>query len=236
MKREESERIEALKEAHLKELSELHDKYYRVFDDLQEAIPSLSPEAYEIAAENILEQYELEYRHFDEKYRTELELETLRLAARREILVPFRWSTGWGLFRKYKQNSSATLVDEQAYEDAKEFFAGIEAEIAEKRYRNAEESREEELEIEGVIDEESEEGEENISKTASVGDSDGEASRKDVEKAEVSAENAPESGFEGTEQAENVETESPSKGKRRARRKKEKKGEEENASVVDQGR
>lgn len=201
MTQEEMERLEALRAAHLAELRDLHDSYYQVYDELQEAIDSMPPEAYDVKAENILEQYKLWYQYFDEKYRTDIEREIAKMRMRREVLVPFHWHKGWGPFKKYKQNTAERIVYDQVYKETNEFFARIEAEIAEERYQNAqaalpEEPAEEEWEIVGEIEEPAEgvEQAENGA-TGMVAES--------TDKPEESPQNAPESA-EQTENAEPV--------------------------------
>lgn len=213
MTTEEMERLEELKAEHLAELRELEDSYYQTFDDLQEAIPSLPPEAYDLMSENILVQYSLWYKFFDEKYRTDIEREIAKMAMRREVLVPFHWHKGWGLFKKYKKNTAERIVYDQVYKETNEFFARIEAEIAEERYQNAqaalpEEPAEEEWEIVGEIEEPAE-GEKQAENVAAG------AVAESPETAEKSPQNAPESAErakvrEATEPAEPAADEAPS--------------------------
>lgn len=222
MTTEEMERLEELKAEHLAELRELEDSYYQTFDDLQEAIPSLPPEAYDLMSENILIQYSLWYKFFDEKYRTDIEREIAKMAMRREVLVPFHWHKGWGPFKKYKQNTAERIVYDQVYKETNEFFARIEAELAEERYQNAqaalpEEPADEEWEI---VDEPEElaEGEKQAENDAAG------AVAESTDKPEESPQDAPESA-EQTENAEPVpdvptEPEEPAPPKKPRRKRK----------------
>lgn len=118
----------------IKELKQLNDTFYKIFDDLKEAGKSLvgNDEAIKCIREKILEQYKLEYKLLDLKYRVETEREIAKLEARYDRLVPQRWRQRFLLFfKRRKQNYAATLIDIEANQKAKEFFAECEKEIAE---------------------------------------------------------------------------------------------------------
>lgn len=135
------------------ELRELNDTFYKIFDDLKEARPSLSgcDEAFTSMAQKILAQYELEYKMLDLKCRVESEREIAKLEARYDRLVPQRWRSRF--FHRRKQNYAATLIDIEANEEAERFFAECEARLAaeaEKRLSDCQAEAEEQAESEAA--------------------------------------------------------------------------------------
>ncbi len=112
------------------ELEGLQDKFYHLLNNLKEAKACFTglDEGYALFAQNILEQYKLEYELLDLKGRVGTEQAIDKLKARYYRLVPQRWETRF-LHRK-KQNYAATLIDIEANEDAAKFFAEVEAHIA----------------------------------------------------------------------------------------------------------
>ncbi len=136
----------------IKELKQLNDTFYKIFDDLKEAGKSLAgnDEAIKCIREKILAQYKLEYKLLDLKYRVETEREIAKLEARYDRLVPQRWRQRFLLFfKRRKQNYAATLIDIEANQKAKEFFAECEKEIAEWEARQLAE-----VQVQVEIDEE----------------------------------------------------------------------------------
>lgn len=119
----------------IKEIKQLNDTFYQIFDDLKEAKPCFTgfDEAYISFAKKILEQYELEYKLLDLKCRVETEREIAKLEARYDRLVPQRWRQRFLLFfKRRKQNYAATLIDIEANQKAAEFFSECEQKLAEQ--------------------------------------------------------------------------------------------------------
>ena len=120
----------------IEEIKVLNDKFFKLFDELQDAYPSLTDDAYISMSKKLLEQYSLEYELLDLQHRAETEREIERLKVRRDILVPFRWRTKW--LKKHRQNYAATLVDMEVDGEATEIFAQIE-EASDQKHKELEE-------------------------------------------------------------------------------------------------
>ena len=111
----------------IEELDKLNKKFFKLFDEVQQARPSLG-NTYPAFIENILEQYRLEYKLLSLKHAVGTEREIEKLQARRDRLVPQRWTTR--IFHKKKQNYAATLIDAEEDLKAQQFFKACEAELA----------------------------------------------------------------------------------------------------------
>lgn len=111
----------------IEELDKLHKRFFKLFDDAQQARPSLG-NAYPAFIENILEQYKLEYELLSSKHNIGIEREIERLKARHDRLVPQRWTTRF--LHKKRQNYAATLIDAEEDLKAQQFFKTCEAELA----------------------------------------------------------------------------------------------------------
>ncbi len=115
----------------LKQMKELRKEFYTQFDTLQQMIPVLSDEAYEMFESNLREEYKSQYKLLYDEYRIRTEREFARLQALHDRLVPFSWETK--ILHKHKQNYAQTLVEKDADEETEEFFSLLEAEIEVKR-------------------------------------------------------------------------------------------------------
>ncbi len=120
----------------IEELDKLNKKFFKLFDDAQQARPSLG-NAYPAFIENILEQYRLAYKLLSLKHAVGTEREIEKLQARRDRLVPQRWTTR--IFHKKKQNYAATLIDAEEDLKAQQFFKACEAELAQNLLEEASE-------------------------------------------------------------------------------------------------
>ncbi len=109
------------------ELRKLLKQFYTIFDELKQAFPSLTGEAYECMAKDILEQYKLEYPLLDGQHRTAMQQEIERLRAQYERLVPDHWETRF--LHKPRQNYAAMLIGMEADQDASRFFAAYEEKL-----------------------------------------------------------------------------------------------------------
>lgn len=129
----------------IQELEEFQKKFFKLFDELEEARPSLTGAAYERMAADILEQYKLEYDLINLRCSIPAKQERDKLQAQEARIVPQRWERKrrFLLFfkrTKAEQNYMADLVDEEADEDSERFFEKYRKSIAEKARAESEES------------------------------------------------------------------------------------------------
>lgn len=127
----------------IQELEEFQKKFFKLFDELEEARPSLTGAAYERMAADILEQYKLEYDLINLRCSIPAKQERDKLQAQEARIVPQRWERKrrFLLFfkrTKAEQNYMADLVDEEADEDSERFFGEYRKSIAEKARAYAE--------------------------------------------------------------------------------------------------
>lgn len=243
----------------IEKFSALCERFYFMGERLKANKEKLPEELFALIKCDMENEYQKLYELFAGEYDPEMDRKIAEQRALHDRIVPDRnlWRRFLFIFKKRTQNHAADLVDLEANEKAAKDFAEKEAQIILRRAERygadelamgfrekfntyieeqlakeekSEESEGEEEEIECIIDENPEECEENTSKTASVSDSEREGDKNDGEKVEVLAENAPESVSEGAKQAESEEASNLPK-KKRAKRRKEKKGEEENARL-----
>ena len=120
-------------------LDELQKKYFALFDELHEATPSLTGEAYTVFAADLLAKYKIERDLLSLRERIETEKELDELQAKYARVVPQRWRFLRFLWKK--KNYAATLNDASADEFAAREFAAIEARLlAEMRARGVADS------------------------------------------------------------------------------------------------
>lgn len=129
----------------IQELEEFQKKFFKLFDELEEARPSLTGAAYDRMAADILEQYKLEYDLINLRCSIPAKQERDKLQAQEARIVPQRWERKrrFLLFfkrTKAEQNYMADLVDEEADEDSERFFGEYRKRIAEKARAEFEES------------------------------------------------------------------------------------------------
>lgn len=171
----------------IQELEEFQKKFFKLFDELEEARPSLTGAAYERMAADILEQYKLEYDLINLRCSIPAKQERDKLQAQEARIVPQRWERKrrFLLFfkrTKAEQNYMADLVDEEADEDSERFFEKYRKSIAEKARAEAEENdREPAVESEPT----------NADEQSAPAESVSEAVEPPVENAEEEAERSP---------------------------------------------
>ncbi len=194
--------IEKLRQ-HTQELREMHDKFYKIFDELQNAQPSLEKcdEAFIAFANNITRQYLLEFELLDLTQRNEAELEIERLKAIHDRIVPAHWETRF--LHRPKQNYAADLVDMEANAVAAIFYDKCNARITEKVEQRYAELRAQ-AENAGVLEEMAEYFEQGSENAAEV-DSKPNAADETDEDMLPNAESASERDSEGAEPAEQEE-------------------------------
>lgn len=104
------------------EIRELNDTFYKIFDDLNEARPTLYGDAYPAFGSRILNEYCTEYYLLKLKCRIEEAQEEYRLLQKHKKLIP-RKEWKYLIFRK--PNLMKKLIDEEVRQDAQEFFRGL---------------------------------------------------------------------------------------------------------------
>ena len=119
------------------ELEAFLKEFFKLYDDLEEARPTLTGTAYERMGADILEHYNLESELFKLKCSIPIKQEIEKLKAREERVVPKRWERKRRFllfFKKIRaeQNYMADLVDEDADVDAARFIADYKKYIYEK--------------------------------------------------------------------------------------------------------
>lgn len=104
------------------EIKELNDSFYKIFDDLNEARPTLYGEAYPTIGSRILNEYCTEYYLLKLKSQIEEEQEEYRILQKHKKLIP-RKERRYLIFRK--PNVIKKLIDEEIRQEAQEFFEGL---------------------------------------------------------------------------------------------------------------
>jgi len=104
------------------EIRELNDSFYKIFDDLNEARPTLYGEAYPVIGAKILNEYCTEYYLLKLKCQIEEAQEEYRLLQKHKKLIP-RKERRYLIFRK--PNVIKKLIDEEIRQEAQEFFADL---------------------------------------------------------------------------------------------------------------
>ncbi len=104
------------------EIRELNDSFYKIFDDLNEARPTLYGEAYPVIGAQILNEYCTEYYLLKLKCQIEEAQEEYRLLQKHKKLIP-RKERRYLIFRR--PNVIKKLIDEEIRQEAQEFFADL---------------------------------------------------------------------------------------------------------------
>ena len=104
------------------EIRELNDSFYKIFDDLNEARPTLYGEAYPVIGAQILNEYCTEYYLLKLKCQIEEAQEEYRILQKHKKLIP-RKERRYLIFRK--PNVIKKLIDEEIRQEAQEFFADL---------------------------------------------------------------------------------------------------------------
>ncbi len=104
------------------EIKELNDSFYKIFDDLNEARPTLYGEAYPTIGSRILNEYCTEYYLLKLKSQIEEAQEEYRILQKHKKLIP-RKERRYLIFRK--PNVIKKLIDEEIRQEAQEFFADL---------------------------------------------------------------------------------------------------------------
>lgn len=104
------------------EIKELNDTFYKIFEDLNEARPSLYGDAYPAFGSRILSEYCTEYYLLKLKCQIEEEQEEYRILQKHKKLIP-RKERRYLIFRK--PNVIKKLIDEEIRQEAQEFFEGL---------------------------------------------------------------------------------------------------------------
>ncbi|MCX4384852.1 MAG: hypothetical protein OSJ39_03540 [Clostridia bacterium] len=104
------------------EIRELNDTFYKIFDDLNEARPTLYGEAYPVIGAQILNEYCTEYYLLKLKCQIEEAQEEYRILQKHKKLIP-RKERRYLIFRK--PNVIKKLIDEEIRQEAQEFFADL---------------------------------------------------------------------------------------------------------------
>ena len=104
------------------EIRELNDSFYKIFDDLNEARPTLYGEAYPVIGAQILNEYCTEYYLLKLKCQIEEAQEEYRLLQKHKKLIP-RKERLYLIFRR--PNVIKKLIDEEIRQEAQEFFADL---------------------------------------------------------------------------------------------------------------
>ncbi len=104
------------------EIKELNDSFYKIFDDLNEARPTLYGEAYPVIGAQILNEYCTEYYLLKLKCQIEEAQEEYRILQKHKKLIP-RKERRYLIFRK--PNVIKKLIDEEIRQEAQEFFADL---------------------------------------------------------------------------------------------------------------
>ena len=104
------------------EIRELNDTFYKIFDDLNEARPTLYGEAYPVIGAQILNEYCTEYYLLKLKSQIEEAQEEYRILQKHKKLIP-RKERRYLILRK--PNVIKKLIDEEIRQEAQEFFADL---------------------------------------------------------------------------------------------------------------
>ena len=104
------------------EIRELNDSFYKIFDDLNEARPTLYGEAYPVIGAQILNEYCTEYYLLKLKSQIEEAQEEYRILQKHKKLIP-RKERRYLILRK--PNVIKKLIDEEIRQEAQEFFADL---------------------------------------------------------------------------------------------------------------
>jgi hypothetical protein len=103
---------------------ELNDKFYKMFDDLNEARPIFNgiDEAFVFFGQNILDKYKSELRLLKEDEEIEEARELYKKHRKRDKVTPQHWRN-WKRFFRREQNLAADLLDEEAELEAQQYFS-----------------------------------------------------------------------------------------------------------------
>lgn len=104
------------------EIKELNDSFYKIFDDLNEARPTLYGEAYPTIGSRILNEYCTEYYLLKLECEIEEAQKEYRILQKHKKLIP-RKERRYLIFRK--PNVIKKLIDEEIRQEAQEFFADL---------------------------------------------------------------------------------------------------------------
>ena len=104
------------------EIKELNDTFYKIFDDLNEARPTLYGEAYPVIGAQILNEYCTEYYLLKLKSQIEEAQEEYRILQKHKKLIP-RKERRYLILRR--PNVIKKLIDEEIRQEAQEFFADL---------------------------------------------------------------------------------------------------------------
>ncbi len=124
-------------------LQELQNKFYQMFDDLNEARPVFKgiDEAFLCFAQNILGEYKSEYARLKKEEEIEEQREIYKLQCKAHTLIPRR-RRNWRRFFRREPNLAMQILDEEIERDTQHFFSDCLQRLSERDEGEQEEAPE----------------------------------------------------------------------------------------------